>query len=153
MSTKYIIALNTNPSICLGVTTASPGTPVVLSLLQGAGSSLTQWYIDPNSGTIRLAGSAESNPLYLDFQGISPANNNGLIINSLVPGRAFQHWNWVGNPPYVMNVGAPNFCIDDTASTQPGTQVVLFQLSNNINQQWHFVAVPVLEGALAASSH
>ena len=153
MSTKYVIVLNANTNICLGVTTASPGTPVVLSILQGAGSPLTQWYLDANSGAISLAGSPEGNPLYLDFQGTSASNGNGVIVSNSVLGRTFQKWNWVGNPPYVMNVGAPTYCIDDTGSTQPGTKVYIYnQMNGNINQQWQFLAVPVLEEALVASS-
>ena len=74
MSTKYVIQFTANSNFCLGVTTASPGTPVVLSILQGAGSSLTQWYLDANTGLISLVGSPDpQNPLYLDFQGTSPS--------------------------------------------------------------------------------
>lgn len=155
MSTKYVLQFGTNTNFCLGVTTASPGTPVVLSILQGAGSPLTQWYIDPNSGTISLVGSPDpKNPLYLDFQGTSASNGNAIIVSSLVLGRTFQKWNWVGNPPYVMNLGAPTYCIDDSnGGTQPGTRIQIWNQQNgNTNQQWQFLAVPVMEEALAASS-
>lgn len=155
MATKYVIQFNTNPNFCLGVTAASPGNPVVLSILQGAGSPLTQWYIDPNTGTITLVGSPDpNNPLYLDFQGTSPSKGNAIIVANFVLGRTFQKWNWVGNPPYVMNIGAPTFCIDDSGGgTQPGNKIQIWtQQSGNTNQQWQFLAVPVLESALATAA-
>jgi hypothetical protein len=149
MSTKYVIQLSANTNLCLGVTQANPGSPVVLSLLQGAGSPLTQWYIDPNSGTIQLAGSPADSPLYLDVQGTNPSNDTPLMVSSFTLGRTTQRWNWLGNPPYVMNQGAPTFCID-SAGAQTGTKVILYSQQNgNPNQQWQLLAVPVLEHALA----
>jgi hypothetical protein len=155
MSTKYVIQFTTNPNFCLGVTSAAPGSPVVLSILQGAGSKLTQWELDANTGLISLVGSPDpQNPLYLDFQGTSPSNGSTVIVSALVLGRTFQKWNWVGNPPYVMNLGAPTYCVDDNSGgTQPGNKIQIWSQQNgNTNQQWQFLAVPVLEQALAVSS-
>ncbi|HYU34578.1 MAG TPA: RICIN domain-containing protein [Thermoanaerobaculia bacterium] len=152
--TAYVIQFSANTNFCLGVTAANPGAQVTLSLLQGAGTPLTQWYIDPNSGTITLAASNPDSPLYLDFQGSTPSNGVPLIVSSFVLGRNSQRWNWLGNPPYVMNQGAPSYCIDDSnGGTQPGNRVQIWtQQNGNTNQQWQFLAVPVLEAALAVSA-
>ena len=153
-ATKYVIQFSANTNFCLGVTAANPGAQVTLTLLQGAGTPLTQWYIDPNSGYITLAGADPSSPLYLDFQGATPSNGVPLIVSSFALGRNSQRWNWIGNPPYVMNVGAPNYCIDDSnGGTQPGNRVQIWtQQNGNTNQQWQFLAVPVLEASLAVTA-
>ena len=152
MPTEYVIQFTTDSDKCLGVSQANAGAPVVLSLLQSPISKLTKWHLDPNSGAITLAGS--NPPLYLDFQGTSPSNGVPIIISNYVLGRASQIWNWLGNPPYIMNVGAPNYCVDDSnGGTQPGTKIQIWsQMAGNTNQQWQLLAVPVLEEALAASS-
>jgi hypothetical protein len=155
MSTKCVLVLNANTNFCLGVTQATPGSRVVLSFLQGAGSPLTQWDVDSNTGMISLVGSPDpSNPLYLDFQGTSPSGGTPIIVASFSLGRTSQKWNWVGNPPYVMNLGAPTFCIDNNHDRAvAGNSIEIWpQTTGNTAQQWQFLAVPVLAGALAASS-
>ena len=154
MATKYIVQLNGNPNFCLGVASATANSPVVLSILAGVGNSLTQWYTDPNTGAITLVGSPDpTNPLYLDFQGTSPSNGQPAIVATFVLGRNFQKWNWVGNPPYVQNIGAPTYAIDNNAgSVVAGNKIQIWTQSvGSANQQWNFLAVPVLEAALAAA--
>jgi len=53
--TKYIIQSLLNQNYCIGVTQAAARQPLVLSYLQGSGSLLTQWYMDPTTGHITLA--------------------------------------------------------------------------------------------------
>lgn len=143
-STKYIIQLQVNPSFCLGVASATGGTPVVLSNLTGAGNPNTQWEADPASGLIILAGNTT---LCLAYSGTAPQNGTPLIVTPIILGAPSQKWNFVGNPPAIMSIGAPGFAADNKAGVQsPGNPITLYQFqTGNLNQAWTFTPVPVAE--------
>src|SRR6202035_5287523 len=141
----YIIQLVANRGYCLGVQQASPGSNVVLSNLQGIGNKTTQWELDPNSGRITLAGSAN---LCLDIQGNSPGNGVQLIVADYVLGRPTQIWNWVGSPPSIMNTGAPGFCVDNNGgNVAPGNKIQLYATNGTNAQQWTELSVHMLKKA------
>ena len=142
--TNYILQFIANRGFCLGVQQASPGSNVILSNLQGVGNKTTQWELDPNSGVISLAADPS---LCLDIQGNAPADGVPLIVAEPVLGRLTQIWNWVGSPPFIMNIGAPNFCVDNNnGGTAPGNRIQLWGQGNgNTNQQWTKLSVPLLQ--------
>lgn len=141
MATAYIIQSAQNPNFCIGVTQASAGSLVVLSTLQGAGNTLTQWLLDPNTGHMQLAANPD---LYLDWQGTSPSGSQ-LIVTDYVLGRTSQTWNWVGNPPYISNNAAFNYVIDNSgAQVTAGNPILLWPQNSAINQKWNRLAVPRL---------
>lgn len=155
-STSYIIQWQQNPSYCIGIQQAVANQPVLLTLLQGAGSPTTRWNMDPNTGLITSA--ADPN-LCLDIRGVSPANLTPLIVANPVLGRPYQSWNWLGSPGRIMNNGAPNFYVDDQGcSTTPGNPIILYDSSGGC-QWWNVIPVTTLqfvalaEKAEAAAGH
>lgn len=121
---------------------ASARQPLILSFLQGAGSPLTQWYMDPNIGLTRLV--ADPN-LCIDVQG-TVVQGSQLILSTFVPGRQSQRWNWLGSPPYVSNNAAGNMVIDNSGgSISPGNPILVWPQHGGQNQQWTELSVPALE--------
>ena len=106
--------------------------------------------LDPNSGTI----SSFADPtIVVDIQGTAPGNKTPVQLNAQVLGRPYQSWNWLGNPGYIQNNGAPSFCIDDTGQPSPGVGVYLWtQANGNVNQMFTFTPVPALERAAVAAA-
>jgi hypothetical protein len=140
--TKYIIQSLQNQNYCIGVTQASARQPLILSFLQGAGSPLTQWFMDPNTGLMRLV--ADPN-LCIDVQG-TVVQGPQLILSTFVPGRQSQSWNWLGNPPYISNNAAGNMVIDNSGgSIRPGNPVLVWPQNGGQNQQWTELSVSALE--------
>ncbi|HET9621013.1 MAG TPA: RICIN domain-containing protein [Kofleriaceae bacterium] len=143
---KYIIQSQQNQNYCIGVTQAGPHQPVVLSFLQGAGSPLTQWHMDPNTGIISLVADPQ---LVLDVQGTG-GQGSQLILSHYVLGRASQAWNWLGNPPLISNNAYPSMVVDNSgANVSPGNPVLLWGQNNQQNQRWTQLSVPDVEGFLA----
>jgi len=141
-TTKYIIQSLQNPNYCVGVRQASANQPVVLSFLQGAGSPLTQWYMDPNTGIISLVADPT---LYIDVQG-TVVQGSQLILSPYVPGRQSQSWNWLGNPPYISNNAAGNMVMDNSGSNiAPGNPILVWQQNNGQNQKWTELSVMATE--------
>jgi hypothetical protein len=141
---KYVIQYQINPSFCLGVSSATAGTPVLLNLLAGVGNPNTQWDVDPSSGLITLVGNSN---LALAYSGTIPGNGTPLIVAQIVLGAPSQRWNWVGNPPDINSLGAPGFVVDNSnGGQQPGNKIQLWQFQGgNTNQAWTFTPVPTLE--------
>ena len=148
MATKYVIQWRDDPSFCVGVSQVSSGSPVVLTLLQGAGSPTTQWYMDANTGLIT---SVADPSLCLDISGVDPGNHTPIIVANIVLGRQYQSWNWVGSPGRIMNNGALNFYVDNKdCSRSPGNPIILYD-SGGKCQWWRILAVPTLEMAAAGA--
>jgi hypothetical protein len=147
MATKYVIQWRDDPSFCIGVSQVSSGSPVVLTLLQGAGSPTTQWYMDANTGFIT---SVADPSLCLDINGVNPGNHTPLIVANIVLGRPYQSWNWVGSPGRIMNNGALNFYVDNKdCKRSAGNPIILYDVGGQC-QWWRILAVPTLEMAAAA---
>lgn len=147
MSTTYVLQLQSNPNYCIGVQAASSGSPVVLSYLQGAGSKLTQWILDPNT---LLITSAAAPSLCLDVKG-TVTQGSQLIITDIVLGRQSQQWNWVGNPPYISNIAASNMVIDNSGgNNSQGNPILIWGQNGGTNQQWLRTSVQFVEAATAA---
>lgn len=141
-STPYIIQWQQDTSYCLGINQAAPNNPVVLTFLSGPDNPFTQWQMDPNTGFIT---SVADDTLFLDIQGVQPKNGTPLIVTSLVPGRTYQQWNWLGSPGRIMNIGAPNFYADNQrCRTTLGNTIQLYD-SGGKCQWWNILFVRVLE--------
>lgn len=150
MAHKYVITDNANPSVCLGVASATAGAQVELMPLQGTGSRLTQWEADPDTGII--ASVADPNMVF-DFQPPA-ADTTPVVLNPYTPGRTSQSWSWTDpaaeTPGYIYNNGAPGFCIDDQGNPNPGVNVYLYQQAaggNPDHEMWRFTPLSVLERA------
>jgi|GEM_PF-2505161 len=142
MSTKYIIQSLQNQNYCIGVRQASANQPLVLSYLQGAGSPLSQWYMDPNTGIITLVADPR---LCIDVQGVV-IQGSQLILSPYVPGRQSQNWNWLGNPPFISNNSAGNMVIDNSGgSITPGNPILVWSQNGGNNQKWTELSVAGVE--------
>ncbi|WWC69835.1 uncharacterized protein I206_103778 [Kwoniella pini CBS 10737] len=91
--------------LCLGVTKAGVGSPVVSVACSNA-NYLTNWDINPGSGSVILSGTG----LALDA-GSTPGNNGALKVWTSYPGLYQQTWYLTGDNRIAITGG--NQCLDE----------------------------------------
>lgn len=146
-SQTYIIQLNDNPNLCVGVGEIANGAPLQLKLLGGGMDHTIQWVFNDN-GTICSAGNAN---LCIGPQGVD-ISEGPAVLSTIVFGRGAQQWNWVGNPPYVSNVQQSALVLDnDGGVVSAGNPVLIWNMHSGDNQQWTLLTVDEVQKRLATA--
>ena len=136
MSPQYLIVSNQSSSFCLAVMDAVAGAPVILAGVNAAPNY--EWSMDPGTGYIRLVGNPD---LCLDVQG-DPSRGSQVIVNTLVPGRQAQIWNWASSPQ-IYNTAISNMVLDNSkGNAGPGNPILIWTSNGGLNQQWILSPVP-----------
>ena len=144
----YIIQLNDNPNYCVGVGTIANGASVILKQMDGNFDKTVQWLFN-DDGTICSAGNPE---LCLGQPGVTVSQGQ-LSLNMVVGNQTTQQWNWLGQPPYIANVGQPTMVLDNSGgNVTVGNPILLWQMHSGSNQQWTLLTVQQARERAAAAT-
>lgn len=147
-SQTYIIQLNDNLNYCVGVNSISNGTGVILKLSDGVNDKTVQWVFN-DDGTICSAGNPD---LCISQAGVTVSQGQ-LSLNPVVPGQTTQQWNWLGQSPYIANVGQPTMVLDNSGgNNNVANPVLVWPMHNGSNQQWTMLTVQQARERAAAAT-
>ena len=147
-SQTYIIQLNDNTNLCVGVDEIANGAPLKLKLLNGGMDHTVQWVFN-DDGTICSAGNAN---LCIGPQGVDITEGKA-VLSGVVPGRGSQQWNWVGNPPYISNVQQSGLVLDNGNDVvSAGNPILIWNMHSGDNQQWTMLTVDEVQKRMATAA-
>jgi hypothetical protein len=140
MAGSCVIQWQLNLEFCLGIAgEPAENIPVVLADIN---SPYTTWLLDSTTNLIALA----ANPtLVLSIEGGSTISDGlGLCLLPLQEVPLNQQWSWLSDPPYIVWLPDPQFCVDNTGSVSAvGNRIQINSVQpDGASQGWNLF-VPV----------